>query len=408
MARETGPVQGRFIAGDPLRGLSSTSVIVFHVCAFSTVFTGLWGDTILGDVNRWPIRVLGALDNSLWVFLALSGYLIARPFVSAFLNGTPLPSLPPYLRNRLLRILPALALASVVTLVLFGAEGASPKQVLAVPTLTQLYFPSLFSEKIVQAWTVDDEALFYLAVPLLCWLLVRLGGKRGTREGRVAVVIAGAAIVFAASVAMRSGMNPDSNAIRLFPRIAFAFCPGIILAALSCVLPERLWGRTNGRWIERIMLLGAAATFLLSANYLLDGAPVTRAILGGLFAGFLIGGPLLRQWCDGTCSRLFDNALLHWVGVRSYSIYLLHVAIGHKALGWLGTPDTVLPLLGDSVLVIGASYVLGGISYRFVEQPFLRLRKGWRRQPAVAEAAAGPATAPGAAALEPAPVEGAV
>jgi peptidoglycan/LPS O-acetylase OafA/YrhL len=192
--------------------------------------------------------------------------------------------------------------------------------------------------------------------------------------------------VFAASIAMRSNMNPDSNAIWLFPRVAFSFAPGIILAALSCILPERLWGRTNGRRIERVMLLGAAAAYVLSANWFFEGAPVKRALLGGLFAGLLIGAPLVRQWCEGTCSRLFDNRAFHWIGIRTYSIYLFHVAIGHKILQWLGTPSTVAPLLGDTVLVVAASFAVGGLSYRFVEVPFLRLRKGWRRQPAVAEA----------------------
>jgi peptidoglycan/LPS O-acetylase OafA/YrhL len=39
MAREAGPVQSRFIAGDSLRAFSAIGIIVFHVFAFSTVFT---------------------------------------------------------------------------------------------------------------------------------------------------------------------------------------------------------------------------------------------------------------------------------------------------------------------------------------------------------------------------------
>ena len=43
--------------------------------------------------------------------------------------------------------------------------------------------------------------------------------------------------------------------------------------------------------------------------------------------GALVGGLLLREWAGRRPWRALDNATLQWLGVRSYSIYLLHMLV---------------------------------------------------------------------------------
>ncbi|MDP9325079.1 MAG: acyltransferase family protein, partial [Candidatus Dormibacteraeota bacterium] len=90
---------GHFAAGDALRAVAALSVFLFHA-AF--VAGGMTFDNYHGLTRA----VVQNLDVGLYLFFVLSGYLIARPFIRAFLVGEKSPNLSPYLRNRFLRIVP--------------------------------------------------------------------------------------------------------------------------------------------------------------------------------------------------------------------------------------------------------------------------------------------------------------
>jgi peptidoglycan/LPS O-acetylase OafA/YrhL len=111
-------------------------------------------------------------------------------------------------------------------------------------------------------------------------------------------------------------------------------------------------------------------------------------VLGNRVAGFeLFGGPVyqvcllllapmildlyLRQ--ESASSRFFAHPALRWLGVRSYGIYLWHIPVLFPFLaamdGVFGVRRLVLGLLAS------AAGILAGIaSFRFIEQPFLRIK----------------------------------
>jgi peptidoglycan/LPS O-acetylase OafA/YrhL len=79
----------------------------------------------------------------------------------------------------------------------------------------------------------------------------------------------------------------------------------------------------------------------------------------------------LRQ--EGIMSRLLSHRVWRWLGVRSYGIYLWHIPVLFPFLaamdGVFGVRRLILGLMAS---VFG---VLAGIaSYRFIEQPFLRIK----------------------------------
>src|SRR3954449_10976846 len=106
------------IGGDGIRGVGM-------LCVF---FTHLF---LLADPNAtsnmraygWAAPVLGHLDLGLAAFFVLSGYLIARPFARAYVAGTRRPPLGDYVRNRVLRVVPAFYLFTVLVLLRFGLDG---------------------------------------------------------------------------------------------------------------------------------------------------------------------------------------------------------------------------------------------------------------------------------------------
>src|SRR5581483_9163371 len=101
-------------------------------------------------------------DIGIYVFFTLSAYLLGAPFIKAFIRGGDFPRVTKYFRNRVLRVMPAFLAAWAATWIIVGSVGTSVGRILAVPAFVQVYFPSHFEVKIVQAWTLDVEGAFYV------------------------------------------------------------------------------------------------------------------------------------------------------------------------------------------------------------------------------------------------------
>ena len=101
---------------DGLRGLAAAGIVVLHTWMFHRGHLG-HPDKTATDV------VIGELRLGLVCFFVLSGYLLARPFVRAALDGTPMPRLGTYLGRRAARILPAYYLAGAGAWVLLTSIG---------------------------------------------------------------------------------------------------------------------------------------------------------------------------------------------------------------------------------------------------------------------------------------------
>src|SRR3954447_24513992 len=100
---------GHLLGLDGLRGLAALAVLADH-----TVQHG-------SDQSAGVLRVLfGMGAQGLTVFFVLSGFLLYRPFAAALLDGTPMQPTRVYVRNRLLRILPAYWVVFVVAAFVVG------------------------------------------------------------------------------------------------------------------------------------------------------------------------------------------------------------------------------------------------------------------------------------------------
>ena len=77
-----------------------------------------------GEGGRIALRTM---STGFYLFFALSGFLVAAPFVTAFVEGRPRPRLLPYFRNRALRLVPAAWLLFAFVLLRHGTrrDGAS-------------------------------------------------------------------------------------------------------------------------------------------------------------------------------------------------------------------------------------------------------------------------------------------
>jgi peptidoglycan/LPS O-acetylase OafA/YrhL len=88
------------------------------------------------------------------------------------------------------------------------------------------------------------------------------------------------------------------------------------------------------------------------------------AVLTTLLVGVL-------QQTSTTAQRVLCNPAIREVGRLSYGIYLWHLPV------LLLVRDHIPNEVGSAALGIGLSVTAAALSRRFVEQPFLRMKRRW-------------------------------
>ncbi|HEV7846353.1 MAG TPA: acyltransferase, partial [Thermoleophilaceae bacterium] len=302
----------RLATGDPLRGLALLGVMTLHVATGAVYVTGdlagAGGSLQPDEAFTWAGKlVLNALPVSVYLFFALSGFLVARPFVESFITAGRSPALGAYLRNRLLRIFPAAWVLLVVVFLRYGTRDASTGQIISSLTLTEAYAPHPLDSLIGQLWSLKVELAFYALVPVV-FVALRLGGPRGTPRVRRRLLYGLAAAGCAVSV-VYSSLEVGSAALqRTLPWVLTAFMAGVALAAY-------LAGRSP-RWEGRRARAAAAAAFVagvaiaLVAGQIGGGTPWVTNLMATLSVTGLLWGPVLLELGGGGTWRWLDNPVL--------------------------------------------------------------------------------------------------
>lgn len=371
------PSKEAFLAGDGLRAIASSAVLVFHATFGAAIDDGytpsVVGDTgaVLNGAYGWADHLFGLMPLGVYVFFSLSGYLLSRRFILAYLDGTPPPRIGVFLKNRVLRIVPAFWFAVAVVWLRFGVGDSSLAELLAVPLMVHLYIDGPAAGAIEHGWTVDTEWALYLGLPLCAFLVPRLTRGRLGRRGRIAVVFGGLALLYAVTLGFRALGPVETDFQRGFWAIGWSFIPGMTLAALEAVWAERLRGARWGRPAALAMM--AVWVAALAAWERVDEAALgRRAVLATLATLLVLGAPMLLQWTTGRSFRTLDNRPIRWLGERSYSFYLLHTVVGYHVVSVLGTDDARRDLILTLPVIFGLSVLAAALSYRYVEAPFLR------------------------------------
>ncbi|WP_417913520.1 acyltransferase family protein [Candidatus Electronema sp. JM] len=322
---------------DGLRGLALLLVIADHT----------WG------------TFSGLGRSGVWIFMTLSGFLIARPFVQQPERAVSLSFLSHFFFRRAKRILPVYY-TYVVFIFLMSCR------------FNEALLHFLFLKGNGHLWVVPQEMLFYLLTPpvmLLCWLCVRL---RPWLVLPMLTLLVIAANRFSATAFLRGCMNETvplffgvflggvlaawlhkfwQEQVSLAARQkAEPWAAGAVIAILLfflCCTDENFWG-SGHRIFAQIYFpcFAAAAALLILAALAAGAAPAVR---------FLTWTPLRA------------------LSLVSFSIYIFHpliIELLHKTaeLSW-GQHLTGLPLFLATLL---CSYFFACITYSLLERPFLR------------------------------------
>lgn len=363
--------------GDAVRATACLGIVFFHLATGALFITGdlagaggsLTWETGYGEAGRIALR---SASTGFYLFFVLSGFLVAAPFVSAFVEGSPRPRLMPYFRNRALRLLPAAWLLFAFVLLRHGTKGAGWNELLAMFTFTDDHVDHPLSALVGQTWTLRVDLTFYLLVPVAAALGVRLLGTRLGPAGRRRAVWVGAAAVTAMSLALAQLMTQTVAATRSPAVLLCLFMPGVALAAA-------LAGRGPRTAFPRLPGLAAGLTcvgVLVLIAYPRDPLPLAAKLgVVGAGAGLALGGLVLLETHAGQTWRWMRTRPVRWIGRHTYGIYLWHlVLMAELAVLFRGIESPAWVYAGLVPLVLAASFAVAAVSFRLVERPAMRLR----------------------------------
>jgi peptidoglycan/LPS O-acetylase OafA/YrhL len=354
---------------DGLRGFAAVAVLVLHASVLRlSAHHGLQG-------------FVAQLQSGVQVFFIISGFVIARPFVAALLDGRPLPSIRRYARRRFIRIFPAYWFALIGAAVFFDAPLSGWRDWLVHLSLLQAYSSYQFNRGISIAWTLSVEVSFYVLLPFVFIAIERLARLIGARRALV-FSLAG---LFLASCGTLQWTAASGSSLATF-WLPFQL-PVFVVGMLMCVGAELAF--RTGQWRAPIDRVGAllplwwvaSLACLLLADHLYGAEVIFRAhhqvgqeFLYGLMAGFAVlpiafgfapsrpGGRLLTWWP------------VAYVGTVSYGLYLWHNQIGEyiadHGFGRGSLENTpVVQLAALIAVVLVASVAVASVSWFGLERP---------------------------------------
>ena len=366
-----------------LRFLAALHVFVFHMYAMQ-----------ISNTSGWARRVSSIGYVGVSFFFLLSGFILVYTYADRPISARE------FWRARFARIYPAYLFSLLFTAPFFFYVSIKLKPApvpfmiwpqdhlitasLLVPTLIQSWVPGAALAWNPPAWSLSDEAFFYLLFPfIIIWL-----ARRSTKSwARVAI------LCWAVSLAITLayvGLRPDHvslvddnsyftwlsvlkfNPLVRFPEFLFGTCCGFFF----------LRGTIDRKWATPLVLGGlvyfvAIATLASHIPYpVLHDAALTPA-----FAAIICGLALRPAW-----SKILELKFLVLLGEASYSFYLLHANL----IGWIFQPtgEPMHPSAAKMVLGIVIPIAVSILVFKLIEQPARRKLRKKKPSPELTSAAA--------------------
>lgn len=357
----------RILELDGLRGVSVILVLAFHVGFIAGIDRGRYIPTLPVGTAVGAAGSPGIFESlvargyvGVLVFFVLSGFLIAGPFIRWRLCGDDPVPIGRYLARRFMRIEPPYVVAMIASFALLRLLSPLSGWSLGASLLHihQAVYGSA-SPWNAPAWSLEVEAQWYLAVPLIAYVL---SSRSSGRRYLIATGLIVAALCFQASADLAT-TRTDAT---LLSWLQF-FLVGWLAADI--LLTSTIGGRLGTRGWDIVGAVGWPALFVIAGRWSLQ-VTIAPALIALLLVAALRGpvsGRLLRQrW-------------LVWTGRISFSIYLVHYPV-FLLLRWRIGPAPAFSFGAEfafwAIVLVPVTLAVSAVFHRLIERPFAEER--WR------------------------------
>ena len=285
--------------------------------------------------------VYSRMEIGVPIFFVLSGYLLFGPWVRAAASGAASPSLTRYAWHRVRRIMPAYLVTVLLAYAIYHFRDGGPNPghtwwgLFRNLTLTQIYTDNyafaLLHQGLTQMWSLAVEVAFYVALPVLAWLLMVLLCRRRWRPVLLLAGLGGLALLSLGWIVLvhTTDFLPDGAKLWL-PGYLIWFLGGMMLTVLSA-MGVRVYG---------FLAVPLAAICYLIACTPIAGEPQTsptgmaQALVKMVFYAViatLVVAPLALG-DSGWYASLLASRPMVWLGEISYEIFLVHLVLMEVAM----------------------------------------------------------------------------
>lgn len=338
-----------------------------HVRAFAAFLVFTWHFT--HSVNGYPVpfeyvpallpfSLLDEGHTGVALFMTLSGYLFAK-----LLDGKSINYMA-FLWNRALRLLPLLVF---VILIVGFLKYRAGKDILpyAFSIANGVILPTLPNG----GWSITAEFHYYLILPIFLWML------RKSKLLPISIVIA--------AIALRLLIHQERGEVQslaywtIIGRID-QFALGMLLFQFRSYLAHRHFVAlaTIGSFMIFYWYFNLNGGFFHNPTY---PSPSLLWVFFPTLEGAAYAVAIAWYESSFAHSRTGISKFIGRIGEYSYSIYLFHFFIVFFAAGFINEQimnisNFYLACLWSAVVFL-MMVPLGYLSFRFIESPFLKLRK---------------------------------
>ncbi|WP_052207593.1 acyltransferase family protein [Sinomonas humi] len=317
------------------------------------------------------------------VFFVISGFLIIGSLVREAARDQTVDIVTFYSR-RIRRLVPAaavvlLAVVAATVVLLPGSRWQAVSSDVLFSLLQVQNWHQAFSSTsyagataavspIQHFWSLAVEEQFYLLVPVLLWVVLRLSSRRPDRSiaGRAVLVLA---LIASASLVYSVFLSNAAHTLAYFATTTRLW--ELAVGGLAALVPQTALEQISG-WSALATWTGFAAIVIAARTLSTDMAfPGYIALVPVLGTVLLLrsgdGARLHNRWSAG---RILSWKPIVFVGDVSYSLYLWHWPLVVFTVAILGRELRIR----EAIVLATLSLALAAVSYYLIEERFRRPR----------------------------------
>mgnify|MGYP000636576140 CR=1 FL=1 len=353
---------GNYIAEvDGLRFIAIASVVLMHLHTHFYRENAVGADLVS---QSFFDLLLKNGQNGVFVFFAISGFILGLPFVKQYQHGGRQVKLGAYFTRRLTRLEPPYIFfltGFFVLLVIMGEHSITDlfQRFLAGLTYTHYFVYNEWNPILPVSWSLETEVQFYILAPVIAWLF---------KISRPLLLYLVFLFLILADIYIGIHFKPTIRSLHLGQSLLYYgsfFLVGFILADLYLRKPA-FFSKRNFIWD---LIFGAA---LLGIFIYSRELPFPRYFRTLLIIPLFIGafkGPI-SNW-------VMSRKIVAITGGMCYTMYLLHYPFIHLAIKpfsiYFGNYD--LSLLIVILILVPAIWIVTAFFFLLIEKPCMD--KNW-------------------------------